>query len=150
MPSSKTEKMQTETQATSSSLLEKVQEQTLAVLWVTKENLGQSADNFESLNYLLDGLLVRHCREYKADEKALKKNLFMGQNFGKAFFVGHVKYDKGTFENDLVSFIQMIKPYSYEGSEIVFINEMPSKPETKKKLMLYLNKKFGPINFVSV
>lgn len=90
------------------------------IIWLTDKNLNYSTNRVYEFNYLLDGLLTKSITSGQDHNDA--PNLFIAQNFGDSFFVGH-------------SVIKSINDLSKIQKHLTVVNNMI----TEKKFVLIYN-----------
>jgi len=99
---------------------------TKGILWLSAD-VSPANNHYREIDYLLDGLLTASLVENKDS----KSQLIIGENFGKPFYVMIVIEQK---ENELLSFLQLIKKELGTESNIVVIDEKASLEGIKPTL----------------
>jgi hypothetical protein len=87
-----------------SNLSQTITTNSAGIIWLTDEDLNYDLKGVYEFNYLLDGLLLKTIENN--DESNKNHNFFLTTNFGKSFFIGHIKI---TNKNDLNLINQHIK-----------------------------------------
>lgn len=98
-----------------SNLLSQITPLTKGILWLSID-VSPANNHYREIDYLLDGLLTASLVE----NKGAKSQLIVGENFGKSFYVMIVSEQK---ENELLSFLQLIKKDLGPESNLVVIDE---------------------------
>ena len=101
-------------------LSQRIGPQTAGVLWLTDEALSYDSPGAYEINYLLDGIFVQSLAEKKTVDSS---NFFLGESFGKPFFVGHtIIKDKADFKKVFKS-LETAKPFIKNGCQIYILNK---------------------------
>ena len=97
--------------------------QTLGVLWLTNGQMAFENKPFVQLDYLFDGVLTKFLND---NEMANNSSFFIGNQFGKPFFLGQSDYNDEKFESSLAGFLTLMKPKAEERQKILVINHEKS------------------------
>jgi len=96
--------------------------ETSGIIWLTDTPLAFDSPGSYEMNYLLDGILVKSLaqQENRSDEA---NSFFLGENFGRPFFVGHaVIAEKKDFQK-AKSLLETASPFLSEGSQVYILNK---------------------------
>lgn len=123
-----------------------VSSDTGGIIWLTDCPLDFESPGVYEFNYLLDGILLKKIAENKDTEVANKKsNFFLGQNFGRPFFISHVLIkDKKDIEI-MYQHIEMANPILQENCIIHIFNR--SKNTAHINILKELSHKFQKFSF---
>lgn len=119
-----------------------VKPHTRGIIWATKEALELETAGVYEINYLLNGLLIQSLESGLSHPE---KNLFLSQNFGSPFFIGHVTLKNQNQLDSLYNHLNIVKDQLSENSEILFLCESDDKEVTN--LYENLTKKFSEFKF---
>lgn len=108
------------------------------LVWVSDEALESYPRPFYALNYFLNGLLLKMDQ---IQEERPSKNLYCTNHFGKNFFLGHLKSDQASLENELVSLMSWIKTQMEDGDKIMVLDQ------SNKQVTKALQKKYPKLSF---
>jgi hypothetical protein len=116
-------------------MIEKVEEKTLGIIWVTKEMLSQKLVAFDDLNYLSNNLLIKNVKNFHPT-----KNFYLTSAFGKPFYIAHLT-EGAKLKEDLVNILEITKDIVEPGMEVLILSE-------DTKIADYLAKKNSALTFV--
>lgn len=117
---------------------------TCGILWLTDEPLGYDSPGAYEVNYLLDGILTKTL-EQANDSQVSPSNFFLGENFGKPFFVGqNVIKDKKDFTK-VFDTLNVASPFITEGAQVYILNK--SKNTANLNVLKELKSKNKHIDF---
>lgn len=108
---------------------------TCGIIWLSDEALNYQTQGFYEFNYLLNGILAKNLEQLSSDS-----SLFIGDSFGKPFFLGHcLILNKDNIKN-IYKFFDVAKSALRENSKIFIFNR--SKNTANVNLLKELGKKY--------
>ncbi|MEX0799038.1 MAG: hypothetical protein WD025_06320 [Bacteriovoracaceae bacterium] len=117
---------------------------TSGILWFTDELLNYESPGAYEINYLLNGILTKSLAKKELEDQ-YSNNFFLGDNFGKPFFVAHtVIQEKADFQK-VYEILELAKPFIQEKSEIYILNR--SKNTANVNVLKELKSKRKNIDF---
>lgn len=117
---------------------------TSGVLWLTDELLSYDSPGAYEMNYLLNGILTKSLAKKELEDQH-NNNFFLGDNFGKPFFVAHtVISEKKDFQR-IFETLELAKPFIQDKAEIFILNR--SKNTANLNVLKELKAKYKNIDF---
>ena len=117
--------------------------ETSGILWLTDEKLSYNSHGAYEFNYLLDGMLVKSlANEEKVDKKS---HFFLGENFGKPFFIGHVLVDNKDDIKLMYNHFELASSFLHPDAMIYIFNK--SKNTANTNILKILGQKFKDYSF---
>lgn len=98
---------------------------TKGIIWLTDGPLEYDTPGSYEINYLLNGTLTKSIadKEEDAASKSAKSNFFLGDNFGRRFFVVHrALTDKSDFKG-VFKQLEIARPFMQEGGQVFILNK---------------------------
>jgi translation initiation factor IF-1 len=115
----------------------------LGVFWVTDEDLVKRPQNFETFDYLLDGLLTCYYQNYKDNEISDGKNFFVTSSYNEQMFVGHLKNGK-TILSEIQDLMNVVKVLKSDKVKVLICNQ------TKDQIKKQVEKKYKNYEFIEL
>ncbi len=133
--------------------------ETCGIIWLTDEPLDYETPGSYEVNYLLNGILTKSLADKETEEeteeetdkekdrkaKEATSNFFLGENFGRRFFVLHcVVKSKPSFK-EVFKNLGIADPFIPEGGQVFVLNK--SKNTAGLNVLKELQNKRKEINF---
>ncbi|MCO4792106.1 MAG: hypothetical protein KC493_00225 [Bacteriovoracaceae bacterium] len=125
-----------------SEILEKFSQDFLGIIWVTKSSLENKPDFFETMDYLMDGVLTK----FLSNESFVnsKKNLFIGKSFDRPFFLIHLEENLQKILEESKNLLKISLKEDEPRKKFLVINN------TNARISKELSKSFPGLEFESV
>ena len=117
--------------------------ETSGIIWLTDEELTTNSYGLYEFNYLLDGMLVKSISSN--NDKDNKSHFFLGENFGKPFFIGHVLVENKDDIKLMYKHFDIAGSFLEENSNIYIFNK--SKNTANVNILKELSQKFKKYSF---
>lgn len=125
-------------------LSQHINPETSGIIWLTDELLDFNSPGAYEINYLLNGILTKSLANVQHEDKHTN-NFFLGENFGKPFFIAHAVINQKPDLENLDNTMTLAKPFIQENSQIYILNR--SKNTANINVLKELNKKYKNISF---
>ncbi len=127
-------------------LSEHITPNTTGIIWLTDDFLSYDTPGVYEFNYLLNSMLVKTISQSQEDKsKKVKSNFFLGDNFGKSFFIGHcVVHDKDDLKA-VHNHFELASSFLEDGATIYIYNR--SKNTANTNVLKELSKKYQNLEF---
>lgn len=119
---------------------------TCGILWLTDDVLTYDSPGAYEINYLLNGILTKTlANEEGAGARERGATFFLGENFGKPFFVGHTLIEEKKDFQKVFKSMETASPFFAAGSQIYILNK--SKNTANLNVLKELKNKYKDVNF---
>lgn len=125
-------------------LSQHINPETRGIIWLTDELLDFNSPGAYEINYLLNGILTKSLADSNHEDKH-RNNFYLGENFGKPFFVAHAVIKEKSDLNQLDDTINLATPFIQEKSQVYILNR--SKNTANVNVLKELSKKYSNISF---
>lgn len=112
------------------------------IIWLTNKKLDYSMSGVYEFNYLLDGLLTK---SIASSEQSPGPNLFIAQNFGNSFFLGHSIVTNLNELDVIKKHLTVVNSMIDENKTVLFYNDVEAF--SAEEIQSNLSKKFNHIRF---
>lgn len=118
--------------------------ETRGIIWLTDEFLNYDSPGAYEINYLLNGAFTKTLANQEKGHES-DSNFFLGDNFGKPFFVSHTKVSNKEDFNKVFKGLEVAMPFLFAGSQVFILNK--SKNTSGINVLKELQKKRKDIEF---
>lgn len=125
-------------------LSESITPQTTGILWLTDTDLEINTPGVYEFNYLLNGILVKNLTE-KMTKSHHGTSFYLGDNFGKPLFIGHVVISTKTDVEKMYTHLEVAKSLISDDSHVYIFNR--SKNTANINILKSLSEKFKDLEF---
>lgn len=124
---------------------EYISPKTVGIIWLTDDKLNFKSPGVYEFNYLLDGMLVQAIDTQVKNSSFQKSNFFLGENFGKPIFVGHIQFSQKEDMKALDSHFEMASSFLEANAEIFIFNR--AQNTANLNILKELSKKYKDYQF---
>ncbi len=133
-------------QTNQSKLLDRIEPSILGLIWVTREPLSKRPYHFDTIDYLLEGMLTTHNNKEAQNKNTYgnNKSFFIGTSFGKPLFISHLLESSHKLKEEVYELTELATRKSLGRSSFLVIE--PSQLNLSQKL----SSKFKDLNFIQL
>ncbi|MCB9059902.1 MAG: hypothetical protein H6622_00080 [Halobacteriovoraceae bacterium] len=124
-------------------LLKVIGPEAIGLIWITQDYLINVPEGLLQIDYLLDGQLIDYLNNKDKVNRDYKKNLFIGEQFGNPFFLGHVREENNSVASDVFEILDVTKSFHLK-DKIIFTYGL------EKDILNRCNQKYSDYTFKSI
>lgn len=121
--------------------------ETCGIIWLTDGPLDYETPGSYEINYLLNGTLTKSLadKDDQNNAKNAKSNFFLGDNFGRRFFVLHYALAEKSDFKEVFKGMEIASPFINDGGQVFILNK--SKNTAGLNVLKELRSKIKDVNF---